>query len=134
MMSMVHDNVIRAYSVDFEAETLNMNTVYITDYVHENTDVVFTGYLTHSFDCVMRGSIIFDILEYPSELFFKNEAVLLEEKKPFGWPISYETKSELIEYLQTHEYKIFEISSSLGLCGLVFAKQMEIIVNDEGAR
>jgi len=126
-MPVIHDNTIQAYIVDFEMETLHIKTTYHVDNIFEKTTICFSGYLTHIFENEIRGSTIFDVQEYPFELFFKKDFISLEEKKRFGWPIFYETKNELIQYLQTHKYKIFEISPSNGLCGLVFARQMEIV-------
>ena len=130
-MSMVHDNVIQSYMVDFEADTLTINTSYLTDKINEKTKVIYTGYLAHIFVNEMKGSMIFDIQECLLDHFIKREFILLKQRQLSGWPISYETESELIMFFQTHEYKIYEISSSYGLCGWVFAKQMDIVVNEQ---
>jgi len=127
---MVHDNVIRSYSLDFEAETLTMKTLYHTDSVFEKTDVIFRGYLAHVFENETKGSIIFDIEEYPLNLFLKNERTLLAKKKKYAWPFYYQAETEFVGFFQAHGYKIFEIRSSYGLCGFVFAKQMEINVKE----
>lgn len=129
-MSIIHDAIIQSYSVDFKAETLIINTIHHTDKILEETKISFEGYLAHTFENEMKGSVIFDIQECPLDLFFKNEFALIKERKCFGWPISYETENGLMEFLQTHEYKVFEISSSYGLCGWVFAKQVEVTVNE----
>ena len=132
-MSMVHDNLITSYCVDFEAETLVMKTFYHDHFDKniENTDIIFTGYLTHMFGNETKGSIIFDIEEYPLHLFLERESELLKDNKNYGWPISYKTESELVEFLQTHNYKIFEVASSYGLCGWVLAKEMDIVVQKQ---
>ena len=122
-MIAIHDSTVQAYAVDFEIGTLTIKTTYQAANVFTKTNVLFSGYLAHFFENEMKGSIIFDIQEYPFELFFKNESALIEQRKHYSWPIHYETINELIQYLQTHKYKIFEISSSIGLCGLVFAKK-----------
>jgi|GEM_PF-284770 len=132
-MSMVHDNIIKSYCVDFEAESLVMKTEFYnhTDKNIENTHIVFTGYMTHIFDNETKNSIIFDIEEYPLHLFLERESELLKDKKNYGWPIVYKTKNELVEFLQTHNYKIFEVASSYGLCGWVLAKEMDIVVQKQ---
>ncbi|MCL2579596.1 MAG: hypothetical protein FWE32_06145 [Oscillospiraceae bacterium] len=132
-MSWVHDNIIKAYKVDFEAKTLVMNTFY-DDHINkvvEDTDVIFTGYLAHCFEHEITHNIIFDIEEYPMHLFVKNESELLKKNKNHCWPICYKTENELIEYLQKNEYKIFAVDSSCGLTGRVIAKQMEIVVDQK---
>ena len=125
-MSMVHDNIILSYQVDFEANIMTLKTRYDNGDICENTDVVFTDYLTHMFEHVLKGSTIFDITECQINLFVKRESELLKKNKNYGWPIFYETRYGLIKFLKTHGYKIFEISSSDGLNGYVFAKQLSI--------
>jgi len=128
---MVHDNIIVSYSVDFEAKMLTMKTLYHTDKIFEETDVIFTGYLAHYFDNEMKGSTIFDIEECPLDLFLEHESKLLTEKKKYAWPINYQSENELVKLFQTHEYKVFDVSSSYGLCGFIFAKHMNIVVNGQ---
>ena len=43
-MSMVHDNMILSFNVDFEAETLTLFTEYHSDRLHEKTAIIFAGY------------------------------------------------------------------------------------------
>ena len=132
-MSTIHDNIIKSYCVDFEAETIVIKTIFHNhmDKTIENTDIIFTAYLTHIFGNETKDSIIFDIKEYPLHLFLERESELLKDNQSYGWPIFYKTENELVEFLQTHDYKIFEVASSYGLCGWVLAKQMDIIVNKQ---
>ena len=133
-MAQVHDNIIAAYHVDFENERLVLKTQFYYDgKLRENTDVVFTGYFTHLFGNEHKGSVIFDIEEREPIHFYEREHELIEENRRYCWPINYqtpETKAELLGFLQKNEYKVFEISSSYGLCGWVLAKQMEIIATE----
>lgn len=126
-MSKVHDNIIISYQVDFENETFIIKTQYDDDKICENTDVSFTGYLTHIFHHEMKNSIIFDIEEYPLNSFLESERELIEEGKNYCWPIIHETTSELVKYLELNDYKTFSLSSSLGLYGWVLAKSMKFI-------
>ena len=126
---MVHDNRILSYQVDFENEILTLKTQYNTDEIHEKTDVIFTGYLTHIFYNADKHSIIFDIEEYPLNSFLENEYELLEEQKNYCWPINYETTNDLINYFQSNTYKVFSVASSYGLYGYVLAKEMNVVVN-----
>ena len=129
-MSIVHDNTIQSYTVDFETDTLIIKTLHCTDKTQEKTNVIFTDYLAHTFDGEMKGSIIFDIREYQLEHFLREELNMMREQRRFGWPMYYKTENELIEFFQTNGYKVFEISSSYGLCGWVFAKQMDFIADE----
>lgn len=126
-MQSVHDHTIISYEVNFESSRLIFNTQYETNEIAITAEVVFSGYLAHSFDFEMRNSIIFDIEEYSYDLFFKKEHILLDNKHRYAWPIHYESKEELRNFLLIHKYKVFNISSSIGLCGIVFAKQLDII-------
>lgn len=125
-MSQVHDNVIKSYTVDFENATLIINTKYQDRKISENTDVIFTEYLTHVFDNEIRGSIIFDIEESSYKLFLESEQVLKEQKN-YGWPIAYKSEKELVDFLESNKYKAYEICSSYGLNGWVLAKQMDVV-------
>lgn len=127
-MSQVHDNIISAYQVDFENDILILKTQYHNNKGCEKTDIVFSGYLTHIFENEMKNSIILDVEEYPLTSFYEAEHELIEKRKNYGWPIAaYDTKNDLIHYLQLNQYKAFQISSSLGLCGWVLAKQLDIL-------
>jgi len=117
---MIHDNHITSYVVDFEQKTLVIKTKFPHSEPPEDTDVVFTGYLAHSFENEMPYSIIFDIEEYPAGL---------QEKQRWSWPIFYKTKrvTELVKFLRVNGYKVFEVNASIGLSGWIFAKQMEFV-------
>ena len=132
-MSMVHDNIIKSYVVDFEAETIAIKTVFYnhTNKIIENTDIIFMGYLTHLFSNETKNSIIFDILEYPLNSFLERESEVLRKNKSYGWPIRYRNESELVEFIQSHEYKIFDVASSYGLCGWIIAKKMGVLVDEQ---
>ncbi|MCL2851976.1 MAG: hypothetical protein FWE20_02940 [Defluviitaleaceae bacterium] len=122
-MSIVHDNIIQSFSVDFENETLIIKT--------DETDVIFTGYLTHIFRCEVKNSIILDIEEFPLNNFIISESKSLNELKSSGWHIlsGYETESDLLNYLQINKYRAFLISASVGLNGWVLAKQTNIDIH-----
>jgi hypothetical protein len=108
-----------------------MKTEYSDNLVFEKTDVVFSDYLAHAFEDEMTYNIIFDIEECPVNRFAEIERELLKARKNRCWPVAYETETELINYLQSNQYKAFEVNSSIGLSGWVLAKQMEIITNNK---
>jgi len=127
---MVHDNIIKGYDVDFENETLVIKTEYnITrpKVVHEETDIVFRGYLTHTFYLPMKNSVIFDTYELSIGQFLKNEREVLMLGKNSCWPIHYENIEELSCFLHNNSYMVFIVGSSYGLNGWVIAKSMEIV-------
>jgi len=133
-MSQVHDNVIVSYQADFESEQLILKTKYYYDGAAcENTDIIFKGYFTHIFSNEQKGSIIFGIEERMSTYFCERERELIEKNRKHCWPINYQTpdtKGELNKFIQDNGYKVFDISSSYGLCGWVLAKRMEIVVSE----
>ena len=136
-MSWVHDNIILAYNVDFKDETLVIKTEYHNREPYEETDVIFTGLLTHDFKHVHKGSIIFDIQEYPMDQFLEESHELLEENKNYLWPFPVfdirekKRKKKLVDYIQANQYKVFLIYASVGLNGWVIAEKMEIFVNGQ---
>ena len=125
-MSMLHDNFIKSYTMDFEKGTLVLKTEYHGGEVFEKTDVIFTGYLAHVFYDEMIDNIIFDVEEITVEQFLERERETLEKRKNYSWPIRSETANALSEYLQTSGYRVFSVDSSSGLYGSVIAKQMDI--------
>jgi len=136
-MSWVHDNIILSYNVDFKSEVLVIKTEYHVREICEDTDVIFTGFLTHDFKHVMKGSMILDIEEYPLDRFLEESRELLEENKNCLWPFPVfdickeKYKEKVTDYIQTNQYKVFLIYSSMGLNGWVLAKQMDIFVNGQ---
>ena len=132
-MSMVHDNIILSYRVDFESDTLTLKTQsYLCEQTSEEIDVIFTDYLTHIFCDEIKGSIIFDVEERSVDFFIKQERKLIENKRNYCWPIHYkadDVHAELTEFMHKSQYKAFEISSSYGLNGWVLAKQMEFMLS-----
>ena len=118
-MFQVHDNVIKSYTVDFENATLIINTHYQDRKICEDTNVIFRGYLTHVFENEIKGSIILDIEELSLKQFLESEQELLNEQKNYDWPIAYKNEKELVDYLESNEYKAYEILSSYGLNGWV---------------
>ncbi|HHR2582198.1 TPA: hypothetical protein ACSY4C_00310 [Listeria monocytogenes] len=132
LISQVHDNIIKSYQVDFENEQLRLRTEYsYVDKVNENTDIIFESYLAHLFENEQKDSIIFDIEECTPTLFYEQNQELIEKNRNYCWPISYHTtntKKELVKFIHKNGYKVFEISSSYGLCGWVLAKDMQVFI------
>ena len=125
-MSIVHDNIINSYRIDFTTETMVITTQYDDGKSHEKTDVLFNGYLAHIFYNVMKGSVLNDIEEYPLSHFLEDEREILMERKQYGWPTFYETESDFLQYLNENDYRAFLVTSSIGLYGWIVAKSMSI--------
>ncbi|MDR2945168.1 MAG: hypothetical protein LBV79_00250 [Candidatus Adiutrix sp.] len=133
-MSWVHDNIIASYLVDFANERLLLKTQYYDESeICENIDVIFEGYWAHRFEHEQPGSIIFDIEECAPARFYESEHELFEKNRNHCWPIAYQTpdtRTELMKFMRDNGYKVFEILSSLGLCGWVISQRMEIVVSE----
>ncbi|NEU60407.1 hypothetical protein [Paenibacillus sp. ALJ109b] len=126
-MPSVHDNIILGYEVDLEYERIRMRTRSYHSDLSEDTDILFSDVLAHSFDTPLQGSIIFDIDEVGLDCFISYNRDLLEKGKGQGWPIMYETDEELETKLIEGEYLYLVITSSYGLSGWVLAKKVEMI-------
>lgn len=124
VMISVHDNKIVSYQVNLEKEEIRIHTLTESG---NNVYIVFSGVLAHFFETQISNSIIFNIDEYPLLDFFKENKKLLEEQKPYCWPICYENIKELEETLIKENYIYYNICASYGLSGWVLAKKLEIL-------
>ena len=124
-VSQVHDNQILSYKVDFENEILDMDTIWEKK---ERTTIRFTGLLAHEFEGVITSNIIYGIYQPTLQSFVdENREVLSNEIKQYGFPsLRSRNCEELISMLSENCYNIYQIDSSLGLCGYVIAKEISI--------
>lgn len=126
----IHDNILYAYLVVSEQEdpylyTITLFTEFSDSSSSEYTDIVFTGVLTHHFEHELSHSILFDVEERDFEYIYENDPDLFERSKDYGWPPYMRTTfAELIATLKTQDIKAFVISTSYGLDGWIWAKQM----------
>lgn len=123
----VHDNEIDAYHVDFKNNILHLETNY---YGKKRVDIIFTGLLAHSLYDVISYNIIFNITHVTVDYYveeYKNE---LNESMKYSFPAFVSSVKELREYLYHNNYNVYEIGSSIGLSGIVIAKEVDIIVKE----
>ncbi|EJS58413.1 hypothetical protein CN327_02770 [Bacillus cereus] len=123
-MISVHDNTIISYQVNLETEEIRIHTITESG---RNIYIIFSNVLAHFFETHLSSSIISNIDEYPLLDFFKENKKLLEEQKPYGWPISYDNITELEETLVKENHVYYNIFASYGLSGWVLAKKLEIL-------
>lgn len=121
----LHDSRIISYNVDIQNKTLKMITQNLDE---EPYEVIFDEVLSHYFENVISDNIIFDIEEISVNTFIENQKDLIENSLPYGFPVSVEpiTTKELKKYLVDKNFKVYDISSSIGLCGFIIAKDMHI--------
>jgi phosphoglycolate phosphatase-like HAD superfamily hydrolase len=126
MQKSVHDNVLLSYTVDAKKAQIVLHTAY---YDQERTDVIFLGVEAYDFECDNFQNILFDIEEVEPTSLYDKHLERFERLKNHGWPwISLEIKSrdELLHALRERGVRGFEISSTLGLEGWVWARSIEI--------
>ncbi len=121
----LHDSHIIFYSVDIQNKTIKMVTQNLNEEPHE---VIFDEVLSHYFENVMVNNIIFDIEKISVDTFIENQKELIENSLPYGFPVNIEsnTTKELKKYLIDKNFKVYDINSTIGLCGFVIAKNMSI--------
>ncbi|QDT93488.1 hypothetical protein [Gimesia algae] len=123
----VHDNFVTALSLDLEQGTLILKTRY--EEIHqreEQTDLRFSGVLTHHFNDIMAPSILFDV-EYNTFRTLLNEwEWLFLKRKNHGWPLcSCETLPELENLLEERGLQAYRVRGSRHLDGFVIAEKVE---------
>jgi hypothetical protein len=119
----IHDNNVYAYSVDCEGRRLILHTLNPDREPQEFTDVVFHDVVSHNFDYVLAGNILFDVDEVELESLVRDHGCLFEESWRFGWPsVDYGGNLDvLVSLLMAQSVHAYSISSSYGLSGWVLA-------------
>lgn len=131
-MVSVHDNEVYAQVVDYAGCRIVLHTVYPSTDPPEFTDIVFSGVVASHVELqAFRGvgvsaNILFDVEEAdPTELLGRY-AALLAATKNYAWPVlEYDGPDDLVARLTAGGVKCFEVHSSCGLSGFVFATSME---------
>lgn len=124
-VGLVHDNEIISYEVNFEKRTLFLHTKY---YEKEFTDIMFENVLAHCFENEIQTNILFGMYQMPIEDYIKEYAEIIEKQMPYGFPISSNNLNDLKAYLINNNYNIYQFDSSLGMCGYVIAKNVDLVV------
>ena len=124
----VHDNCVYAYSVLAERGEIVLHTEFNEISPIEFTDVVFKGVVAHHFECSLRANILFDIHEVEVKAVLEEETAILERLKNYNWPpIDYADLHDLERALRERGTHAYQIYSSYGLSGFVFALSMGFI-------
>lgn len=131
-MISIHDNNIYGVSLNCEHLRLTLHTEFTDRTPFEYTDVVFRDIVAHHIEHALSGNILFDVIEVAPEKIVTEAADLFNTSWKYGWP-SIEYKGDLkvlATELQLHGICGFEISSSYGLGGWVFAKGCERVARE----
>jgi hypothetical protein len=83
----------------------------------------------------VAANILFDAEESGATNVLSRYAALLAATRNYGWPVrEYDDLNDLASRLTAGGSKCFEVYSSCGLCGFVFAASMEFRPRSSGAR
>ena len=124
----VHDNRLLSYSVFSDKREIQIHTAF----EDELTDVIFTGVVAYHFEGDNFKTIIFDIYEVDLEETYNEYENLFLKLKNYGWiDANYESKDELIGKMNLQNIKAYNLHSSFGISGWVWAKNMEIVKSCE---
>lgn len=123
-MDNIHDNEIVKYSVDFIKKEIVIKTL---NEKNETIKILFQNVLVYCFEKEMPNSIIFDIEKFEIEKLIEENIELLKENKDYAWPpIAYNNTKGLVEQLKTEQYNYYTIEATIGLCGWIVAKKVQI--------
>lgn len=120
----MHDSIIEEYRVDFKAKTLLIKTH--SDKTNHETVFFAQDVLTHYFENILTDNIVLSVDELPIGHFLSDNRSLLLDKKPYCWPIQFQSIDDLEDYLVQNKYKYIVICSSYGLCGWILARSYYI--------
>lgn len=123
----VHDNFILSYSVDAQQREIRLQTAYLDGDNNERTEVIFREVAAYNFECDNFSNVIFDIEEADLEYIYDENIALFERQRNYGWPCLRNSRTEVLERMQRAGVRGFVIHSSSGLCGWVWAIEMEKI-------
>lgn len=124
-MQSIHDNEIISYTVDLQKKKITFQTLGGKD--NEVSVIIeFIDVLAHLFESQLQGSILLDISQFEIGSFVKDNKELLEKQKDSAWPMYYEKREDLLEYILHENYNYYVISASYGLNGWVIAKEYNI--------
>ena len=118
----LHDNRVLRYCADFETHNLYMETRTEDG---KKISVNFSGFMAHWFENVIQDNILFGMEEITVDGFFEQYKELLSYTVSYGFPACCSTE-ELRKLMKREKVRAFIIDSSLGLCGFVLAKEVEI--------
>ncbi len=125
----IHDNILISYTVSEQEKTVLLETYYDADQPFEYTNVLFTDVLAYFFEnhSLYHGTIIYGVEEDNAESVLESNWQRFEDGKKWGWPGPWaDTKEKAQSYFKDHSIKAYYLSSSLGMCGWILAKKMEI--------
>ncbi len=125
--SSIQDNQVLSYQVDIINRTLHLSTKSADGKNH--VDITFSGVLSHRFEDVILSNLLYEISQFTIDYFIATNKEVINESLEYGYPAQkMDNIGALKDFLKKEKYKIFDITSTLGLCGEVIAKEIIIEV------
>ena len=123
--SNIENNQVLSYQVDIINRTLRILTKSADGKNH--IDITFTGLLSHRFEDVILSNLLYEISQFTIDYFIAANKEVINESLEYGYPAQKMNNiGALKDFLKKEKYKIFDITSTLGLCGEVIAKEISI--------
>ncbi len=122
-----HDYHITAYTVDGANACISFELVwpYDTETDIKRATVIFSGVAGYFIEYDLGINIVFEFEERPLAESLERHADRFEHGRKWGWPIFWRGNAErTLENLREQKIRCFEISSSYGLNGCVFASDV----------
>lgn len=121
----IENNQVLSYQVDIINRTLRILTKSADGKNH--IEITFTGVLSHRFEDVILSNLLYEISQFTIDYFIAANKEVINESLEYGYPAQkMDNIGALKDFLKKEKYKIFDITSTLGLCGEVIAKEISI--------
>ncbi len=127
----IHDNSLLSYSVSAQKREIRLHTIFLDGERSEYTDVVFSGVVAYHFEHDDFQTILFDIIEANLEDIHDEYEFLFSQGRSYHWPVDHDSRESLLRRMREQEIRAFDIQSSLGLSGWVWARNMTKIRADD---
>lgn len=124
----VHDSHILKYVVDYEKKEIILNT---KSEDNESMDIVFSDVVAYLFEDAIIGCIILDLEEWPIDdvIGCLGEDYIMKHKS-YGWPFEFETIDDFKNKVAKDEIIIYNLASSYGMSGFIFAKSVKYLTKN----
>ena len=126
----LHDYVLLGYRVDCKRRTIVLRAEYLERGAGSGprvggTEVTFAGVEAYHFHDDAFGNIIFELKELDFETLWREQRDALRASHTRSgaapWAVS---DDRALEYLRKHAVRAYQLSSSIGLSGWVFAREV----------
>jgi hypothetical protein len=127
-MTSIHDHFITELAFKVNERQIRIRTAFPEKTGPDFTEVVFEGVEAYLFNGDAFGTILFDIEEVDPLMLYRDWAKELQDtfSRSGGSASWVESEASAAEYLSGSEVRGYEVSCSIGLDGVVWARQLTI--------